>query len=168
MAASSTINRFLSLFLPTKQPPSPSSPTPLSLPPPPPPLPSHTLKSSHNLAPLLPQHLSSSELSSVICPSLAYSNTLFFRSPYNNVQAKREVFKARLVQHSTRTKSRLNAKAPSFILVCLVSFSGDPCLKTSAQKKQDVPTTKKEEDEDNSDLPEGDILYNSLFLYACI
>jgi len=31
--------------------------------------------------------------------------------------------------------------------------------KTVAQKKQDVPATKREEDKDNWDLPEGDSLY---------
>ncbi|KAG4395919.1 hypothetical protein GLYMA_19G071300v4 [Glycine max] len=61
---------------------------------------------------------SSSELSSVICPSMAYSNTLFFQSPYN-VQVvvaedeteekllgrfRREVTKAGVVQECRRRR----------------------------------------------------------------
>ncbi|RZC11469.1 30S ribosomal protein S21, chloroplastic isoform D [Glycine soja] len=118
MAASSTINNFLSFFLRTKPPPPPSPPQfnpttsqnqkPSS---------SQPLIAQYNPPPS-PSCASSSELSSVICPSMAYSNTLFFRSPYN-VQVvvaedeseekllgrfRREVIKAGIVQECRRRR----------------------------------------------------------------
>ncbi|KAJ1397037.1 Ribosomal protein S21 [Sesbania bispinosa] len=186
MAASSTFCNFLSFLIPTKTPP-PSTPPPpqLNLPPPPPtPFPAQTLKikSSHNSVPLVSQDVqppppSCDELSSVICPSLAYANTLFFRSAYN-VQVvvgedepeekllnrfRREVMRAGVIheckrrryfenkQDEKKRKSREAAKRSS-------RRRRPPLPNTLTQNKQGVPTTKKEEDEDNWDLPEEDLI----------
>ena len=135
MAASSTLCNFLTFFLPTKSAPPPKIPPPpnLNLPPSPAPFPSQTHKPSRHLAPLplVPQdhdHTSSSssssssllggDLSSVVCPSLAFANTLFFKSAYN-VQVvvdenepeerllnrfRREVMKAGIIQDCRRRR----------------------------------------------------------------
>lgn len=121
--STSSLPNFLSFLLPTKQPSPPPSPPQLNLPSSSP-LPSHTLKMmkpSHNSAsPTTPRRdgPSCDELSSVVCPSLAYSNTLFFRSAYN-VQVvvgeeegeerllnrfRREVMKAGVIQECKRRR----------------------------------------------------------------
>ncbi|XP_020204838.1 30S ribosomal protein S21, chloroplastic [Cajanus cajan] len=174
MAASSTINNFLSFFLPTK-PPQPSPPPPLPLQLNPAAAASQRQKPSQ---PLVAQYdpSASAELSSVICPSLAYANTLFFRSPYN-VQVvvaedepeerllnrfRREVLKAGVIQECRRRRyfeNKQEEKKRKTREAAKRNRRRRPMLKTLAQKKQDVPATKREEDEDNWDLPEGDTLY---------
>ncbi|KAL0461775.1 UNVERIFIED_CONTAM: 30S ribosomal protein S21, chloroplastic [Sesamum latifolium] len=120
---------------------------------------------------------SPSEIMSVVCPSLAYANTLFFRSAYN-VQVivddnepeekllgrfRREVMRAGVIQECKRRrffenkheekkrKSREAAKRnrrrrPQ-------SQMGGPQEASSDYKK------KGEEDEDNWDLPQGELPY---------
>ncbi|KHN47278.1 30S ribosomal protein S21, chloroplastic [Glycine soja] len=177
MAASSTINNFFSFFLPTKPPP-PSPPQfnpttsqnqkPSS---------SQPLIAQYNPPPPSPSSCSSSsELSSVICPSMAYSNTLFFQSPYN-VQVvvaedeseekllgrfRREVIKAGIVQECRRRRyfeNKHEEKKRKSREAARCNRKRLPMSKTVGQKKQDVPATKREDDEDNWDLPEGDTLY---------
>ncbi|TKY46393.1 30S ribosomal protein S21 [Spatholobus suberectus] len=175
MAASSTINNFLSFFLPTKAP-QPHPPPPLQFNPGTP-LPSQTHKPSQPLIAVYDpsSSSSSSELSSVICPSLAYSNTLFFRSPYN-VQVvvgedepeerllnrfRREVLKAGVIQECRRRRyfeNKQEEKKRKSREAAKRNRRRRPMPNTVAQKKQDVPATKREEDEDNWDLPEGDTL----------
>ncbi|MQK21533.1 30S ribosomal protein S21 [Escherichia coli] len=113
-----------------------------------------------------------------MCPSLAYANTLFFKSAYN-VQVvvgddepeerllnrfRREVMKAGVIQECKRRryyenkqdekkrKSREAAKRNS-------RSRRRPQLRTPPPNKEDVLKTKKKEDEDNWDLPEGDTVY---------
>ncbi|KAK7364893.1 hypothetical protein VNO80_13639 [Phaseolus coccineus] len=172
MAASSTINNFLSFFLPTKPPP-PSTPPPLQF------NPTTSSPTNKPSQPLIAQYdpsSSSSELSSVICPSMAYSNTLFFQSPYN-VQVvvaedepeerllnrfRREVLKAGVIQECRRRRyfeNKQEEKKRKSREAAKRNRKRRPMSKTVAQKKQDVPATKREEDKDNWDLPEGDSLY---------
>ena len=126
MAASSTINNFLSFFLPTKPPPPSTPAPPLQFNPttsspthkPSQPLIAQYDPSSSSSPSPSPSSCSSSELSSVICPSMAYTNTLFFQSPYN-VQVvvaedepeerllnrfRREVLKAGVIQECRRRR----------------------------------------------------------------
>lgn len=117
MAASSTsLNNFLSFIFPSKPPPPPPPKIP------PPQLTLHqTQKPREGLVPLVAQeglHSSSSSLASVICPSLAYANTLYFNSAYN-VQVivddneseerllnrfRREVMRAGVIQECKRRR----------------------------------------------------------------
>ncbi|PWA67487.1 Ribosomal protein S21 [Artemisia annua] len=115
--ASSPLLNFLSIFTPFKPKPS--------IPPPPP---SHvslskdssTHKEKDTFTPLTATSSSSSneQLMSVVCPSLAYANTLYFRSAYN-VQVivednepeekllgrfRREVMKAGVIQECKRRR----------------------------------------------------------------
>lgn len=118
----SALSSFLSFLLPSKPPP-PQQPLPpgLSLSASPSPNPSQAIrKSRRESAPPVPQGQEppTSELSSVMCPSLAYANTLFFRSGYN-VQVivadnepeerllnrfRREVMKAGVIQECKRRR----------------------------------------------------------------
>ncbi|XVF16213.1 hypothetical protein REPUB_Repub10bG0012400 [Reevesia pubescens] len=82
MATSFSLSNFLSFFLPSYPPPPPPKAPPvnnLSL--------SSSLKPKNNILSVSAEEdqssSSSTELSSVICPSLAYANTLFFKSAYN-------------------------------------------------------------------------------------
>ncbi|XP_047170211.1 30S ribosomal protein S21, chloroplastic [Vigna umbellata] len=180
MAASSTINNFLSFFLPTKPPP-PSTPPPIQF------NPTTSSPSQKPSQPLIAQYdpssssssstssSSCSELSSVICPSMAYTNTLFFQSPYN-VQVvvaqdepeerllnrfRREVLKAGVIQECRRRRyfeNKQEEKKRKSREAAKRNRKRRPMSKTDAQKKQDVPATKRE-DEDNWDLPDGDTLY---------
>ncbi|GJV51456.1 30S ribosomal protein S21, chloroplastic-like protein [Tanacetum coccineum] len=114
MASSSPLLNFLSIFT------TPFKPSPPSIPPPPP---SHiSLSKDSTFTPLTATSSSSSsssnELMSVVCPSLAYANTLYFRSAYN-VQVivedsepeekllgrfRREVMKAGVIQECKRRR----------------------------------------------------------------
>ncbi|XP_061346325.1 small ribosomal subunit protein bS21c-like [Gastrolobium bilobum] len=182
MATSSTICNFLSFILPTKPPPSQQPPPPqLNLPSSSTPFPSQTHKFSHNLVPLVSQDdpsssSSSRDLSSVICPSLAYANTLFFRSAYN-VQVvvgdnepeekllnrfRREVFRAGVIQECKRRRyfeNKQDEKKRRTRDAAKRNKKRRPFSRTFTQNKEDVPITKKEEDIDNWDLPEGGTPY---------
>ncbi|KAF1877436.1 hypothetical protein Lal_00040151 [Lupinus albus] len=104
MAASSTFSNLLSLILPTKQSSIPSPP--------------HNLNFSLSSTPLQKISSFSHDFSSVMNPSLAYSNTLLFKSAYN-VQVvvgddepeerllnrfRREVMKAGVIQECKRRR----------------------------------------------------------------
>lgn len=124
--ATSSICNFLSFLIPSKTPPPKNQPPPQFIPP------SHSSTSlpaisSHSqprpnreelVVPLVSQSSSSAELTSVVCPSLAYANTLFFKSAYN-VQVivdenepeekllnrfRREVMRAGVIQECKRRR----------------------------------------------------------------
>lgn len=121
----------------------------------------------------------SRELSSVMNPSHAHANTLFFRSAYN-VQVvvdenepeerllnrfRREVMKAGVIQECKRRrffenkqeeKKRKNREAAK-----RKSRARRGSFRSQVQNKQDDAVTKKEEDDDNWDLPEVDAPYIS-------
>ncbi|XP_057996704.1 30S ribosomal protein S21, chloroplastic isoform X2 [Hevea brasiliensis] len=118
MAASLSLSNFLSFLLPSNPPPKTSPQLSFSSPP------TQLLsrKSNDKLIPLVGQQSHSgslsADLSSVICPSLAYANTLFFKSAYN-VQVivdenepeerllnrfRREVLRAGVIQECKRRR----------------------------------------------------------------
>ncbi|KAK3036453.1 hypothetical protein RJ639_030052 [Escallonia herrerae] len=180
--ASSSIANFLSLFIPSK-PPQPKAPSPiLSL--------SSDPKQKEGFTPLVtsrddnlqyPVSTPSSSLSSyscpadvtsVVCPSLAYANTLFFRSGYN-VQVivddnepeekllgrfRREVMRAGVIQECKRRRffenkqdkeKRKTREAAKRNRRRRTPFRGAP------QDKVEGTKSKKEDDDDNWELPEG-------------
>ncbi|KAJ9135485.1 hypothetical protein P3X46_032665 [Hevea brasiliensis] len=177
MAASLSLSNFLSFLLPSNPPPKTSPQLSFSSPP------TQLLsrKSNDKLIPLVGQQSHSgslsADLSSVICPSLAYANTLFFKSAYN-VQVivdenepeerllnrfRREVLRAGVIQECKRRrffenkqdekkrKSREAAKRNK-----KRRFQSRP----TTQNKLETSTSKKEEDdEDNWDMPEGGLPY---------
>ncbi|KAJ7970670.1 30S ribosomal protein S21 [Quillaja saponaria] len=181
MAASSFLCNFLSFLLPTKPPPTKNPPPQLSA----------TSSTQHQtrkfgdrLVPLVaqegqPSSTSSSlstELSSVIFPSLAYANTLFFKSAYN-VQVivddneheerllnrfRREVMRAGVIQECKRRKffeNKQDEKKRKTREAAKRNRRRRPFQpRFSPQDKQD-PMANKKEEEDNWDLPEGDIPY---------
>ncbi|KAL2505381.1 Ribosomal protein S21 family protein [Abeliophyllum distichum] len=186
MATSSIANLF-SFFTPSKQPPPQPLLTPAITPP------SHlsttttTTSKKEGRAPLVLSNendsnslLSSScysDVISAVCPSLAYANTLLFRSAYN-VQVfvddnepeekllnrfRREVMKAGVIQECKRRrffentqdekkrKSREAAKRNR-------SRRFQP--RSNTQDRLEISKNKKEDGEkDNWELPEGDIPY---------
>ncbi|KAL6994473.1 hypothetical protein U1Q18_012576 [Sarracenia purpurea var. burkii] len=186
--ASSSLFNFLSFFTQSK-PPQPAPPKlppshlPLysdstsSSPPPPsrnrdrsPPLVASNEGYDHPLSP-------PSDIVSVVCPSLAFANTLFFRSAYN-VQVivddnepeekllnrfRREVMKAGVIQECKRRrffenkqdeKKRRSRDAAKRNRRRRGQWGG------SSQDKQEASKDKKVEgDEDNWELPEGGLPY---------
>ncbi|KAJ7974792.1 30S ribosomal protein S21 [Quillaja saponaria] len=201
MASSSSLYNFLSFLLPTKPPPPPkTSPPQLSLT-----SSSSTQAQTHKfgdgLVPLVAQegHLSSTstlsaELSSVICPSLAHANTLFFKSAYN-VQVivddnepeerlvnrfRREVMRAGVIQECKRRRffeNKQEEKKRRTRDAAKRNRRRRPYQpRFSQQNNQDAPSNKKEDDDDNWDLPEGDpiskacqeIKYKALLLCAIV
>ncbi|KAL9457953.1 hypothetical protein AB3S75_006908 [Citrus x aurantiifolia] len=180
-----SLSNFFSFILPSNAPPKNS--TPLAQP-------NHLSVSSQQkpknalfskVAPAQPQEShdssssssSSTELASVICPSLAYANTLFFKSAYN-VQVvvdenepeerllnrfRREVMRAGVIQECKRRrffetkqdeKKRKTREAAKRNRRRRSQFRG------LVQNRQEAtPTKKDDDDEDNWELPEGDIPY---------
>ncbi|KAK1369768.1 PERQ amino acid-rich with GYF domain-containing protein 2-like [Heracleum sosnowskyi] len=168
--ASSSLSNFLSLFMPSK--PSPSPP---KLPPP-----SHlSLDSSssskhkeQSFTPLISN--STNELMSVVCPSLLYSNTLFFRSAYN-VQVivddnepeekllgrfRREVMRAGIIQECKRRKYHENKQDEKKRKTREAAKRNRRRLRTPFRagppdRVDTAKSSKKEEDDDNWELPQG-------------
>ncbi|KAK9925502.1 hypothetical protein M0R45_033824 [Rubus argutus] len=175
MAASSSLCNFLSFLTPSK-PPSQTKTLPphLHL--------SQTQKPRDGFVPLVaqpgPSFSSSSELESVMCPSLAYANTLFFKSAYN-VQVivdeneseerllnrfRREVMRAGVIQEvkrrryfeNTQDEKKRRTRDAAKRNKRRAHLFRPPLM----QNRQEVPVQKKsDEDEDNWDLPQGDIPY---------
>ncbi|KAE8021339.1 hypothetical protein FH972_007237 [Carpinus fangiana] len=172
-ASSSTLSNFLSFIFPSKPPPPPKTPQPqLNL--------LQTQKPREGLVPLVAQegpHSSSSSLASVICPSLAYANTLYFNSAYN-VQVvvedneseerllnrfRREVMRAGVIQECKRRryfenkqdeKKRRTRDAAKRNKRRRPQFRGPP-----PTKPEESVSKKADDEEDNWDLPEGSIPY---------
>ncbi|KAL1833046.1 hypothetical protein DCAR_0103094 [Daucus carota subsp. sativus] len=168
--ASSSLSNFLSLFMPSKPSPSPPKlpPSHLSLS-----TDSSALKQKEPLTPLISNSCPSNELMSVVCPSLLYSNTLFFRSAYN-VQVivddnepeekllgrfRREVMRAGIIQECKRRKyhenkqdekKRKTREAAKRNRRRRTPFRAGPPERVDTAK-----SSKKEEDEDNWELPQG-------------
>ncbi|KAK3413011.1 hypothetical protein EUGRSUZ_I01653 [Eucalyptus grandis] len=177
----SSLPGFLSFLLPSKPPlPPPPPPPVLSLSTSPSPAPSQAIRKSHreSALPAPPgQEPPTSELSSVMCPSLAYANTLFFRSAYN-VQLivadnepeerllnrfRREVMKAGVIQECKRRRFFENAqdeKKRKSREAAKRNRKRRPFSRAASQNKDETATSKKSNDEgDNWDLPEEDIPY---------
>ncbi|XP_022843500.1 30S ribosomal protein S21, chloroplastic-like isoform X2 [Olea europaea var. sylvestris] len=179
MAASSTPNLF-SFFTPSKQRSAPPSHLSRSS--------SATAATKDRWAPLvyssteLQQNLlslsssCSSDVMSVVCPSLAYANTLFFRSAYN-VQVivddnepeekllgrfRREVMRAGVIQECKRRRffeNKQEEKKRKSREAAKRNRRRRPQSRNFTQDRQETPKNKKEEEDDNWDLPEGDLPY---------
>ncbi|XP_010556278.1 PREDICTED: uncharacterized protein LOC104825617 [Tarenaya hassleriana] len=119
----------------------------------------------------------SSELASVICPSLAYANTLFFSSGYN-VQVlvdenepeerllnrfRREVMRAGVVQECKRRRyfeNKQDEKKRRTREAAKRNRKRRPLSRFSQQNKEEATKSKKEDgEEDNWDMPDGDTPY---------
>ncbi|KAH1091823.1 hypothetical protein J1N35_019080 [Gossypium stocksii] len=179
MATWLSLSNFLSSFLPSIPPP-----------PPPPPPPKAPLLNNLSLSSQKPKSIllslsaqedqspsSSTELSSVICPSLAYSNTLFFKSAYN-VQVivddnepeekllnrfRREVMKAGVIQECKRRRyheNKQDEKKRKSREAAKRNRRRRPQARYSQLSKQEESSKKKDEDdEDNWDMPDADFPY---------
>ncbi|KAF8021540.1 hypothetical protein BT93_G1860 [Corymbia citriodora subsp. variegata] len=183
IAASSLFTNVVSSVSPPKStpPPSSSSSTVTWLHLPSPPADAHRkwapLVADVGLSPW-PSPSPSSAAMSTACPSLAYANALFFKSPYN-VQItvddnepeerlvnrfRREVAKAGIIRECRRRqffetkqeyrkrKSREAAKR---------NRRRRPQARLAKEAKQEMPEKKKADDDedDNWDLPQGDLPY---------
>ncbi|XP_038900112.1 30S ribosomal protein S21, chloroplastic [Benincasa hispida] len=177
-----SLSSFFSFLLPSKPPPpKPHQPLIVSSPSPA----NHaaaaaqcqTLKSKDGSVSLKPQqgpnHSEplSAELASVICPSLAFANTMFFRSAYN-VQVlvddnepeerllnrfRREVMRAGVIQECKRRRffeNTQDVRKRKTREAAKRNRRRRPQARFTPQNKQDVPATKQEADDDNWDLPE--------------
>ncbi|KAL6997024.1 hypothetical protein U1Q18_007147 [Sarracenia purpurea var. burkii] len=177
--ASASISNFLSFFTPSKPPLLTKTP------------PLHLSSSSFSpptnrdgFVPLTGSNggghhplSSSSDLMSVVCPSLAYSYTLFFRSAYN-VQVivddnepeekllnrfRREVMRAGVIQECKRRRffeNKQEEKKRKTREAAKRNRRRRFQSRGSWQDKQDAPESKKGEDEeDNWELPEGKLPY---------
>ncbi|XP_073310174.1 small ribosomal subunit protein bS21c [Primulina huaijiensis] len=116
---------------------------------------------------------SSSDVTSVICPSLAYANTLFFRSAYN-VQVlvddnepeekllgrfRREVMKAGVIQECKRRRffeNKQDEKKRKTREAAKRNRRRRPQWKNDTQDREEASKIKKRDDDgDNWDIPEG-------------
>ncbi|KAF4367676.1 small ribosomal subunit protein bS21c [Cannabis sativa] len=177
MAASSPLSNFFSFLLPTKPPPQPKLP-PFQVPVTTSPTQSQKVRDGRVSLVAQESHSASSSLSSVICPSLAYSNTLFFKSAYN-VQVvvddneseerllnrfRREVMRAGVIQECKRRRYHENTqekkKRKNREAAKRNRKRRGPPPRFLERNKTEAPTNKRDaDDEDNWDLPAGDIPY---------
>ncbi|KAI6682751.1 hypothetical protein NL676_028664 [Syzygium grande] len=180
MTASSLFTDFLSSVLPSKStPPSPSpSCTVTWLRLPSQPTDAHHPKWSPLVADVGPSPSPSSAAMSTACPSLAYANTLFFKSTYN-VQItvddneseerlvnrfSREVAKAGIIRECRRrrffetNKEYRKRKARD---AAKRNRRRRPQAKLAKKAKHEMPKKKRADDDedDNWDLPQGDLPY---------
>ncbi|KAI3457842.1 hypothetical protein Pfo_014505 [Paulownia fortunei] len=183
MATSSIANLF-SFFTPSKPPPRPPTPPPKFPPSYPSTATSPSSSSTHpGWAPIVLSNAAqsssscSSDVMPVVCPSLAYANTMFFRSAYN-VQVivndneaeekllgrfRREVMRAGVIQECKRRRyfeNKQDEKKRKSREAAKRNRRRRPQTRTGPQDRQETSKIKKgDEDEDNWDLPEGDIPY---------
>ncbi|KDP46290.1 hypothetical protein JCGZ_10130 [Jatropha curcas] len=119
----------------------------------------------------------SPELSSVIWPSVAYANTLFFKSAYN-VQViverddseerllnkfRREVMRAGIIQECRRRRyfeNKQDEKKRKTREAAKRNKKRRPMMRSQTENKQETSTSKKvDDDEDNWEMPEGELPY---------
>ncbi|KAL4379809.1 hypothetical protein GQ457_02G021060 [Hibiscus cannabinus] len=117
----------------------------------------------------------STELSSVICPSLANANTLFFKSAYN-IQVivddnepeerllnrfRREVMRAGVIQECKRRRffeNKQDEKKRKSREAAKRNRRRRPGTRFAPPNKAEVSTNKRDEDdEDNWDMPDGGV-----------
>ncbi|CAH8388424.1 unnamed protein product [Eruca vesicaria subsp. sativa] len=170
----SSISPFKPQTKPTPPPPSLTLPTPTL---------SNRQKNNLSIQELPPPSSTaslSSELASVICPSLAYSNTLFFSSSGYNVQVfvedneseerlvnrfRREVMRTGVIQECKRRRyfenkqdekkrrTRDAAKRNKKRRPFQARFTQEGREEAAAATK----SKKKDEEEDNWEMPDGDV-----------
>ncbi|PIA51417.1 hypothetical protein AQUCO_01100326v1 [Aquilegia coerulea] len=185
MATTSSFCNFLSFLLPTQQltqtkkSPNQLQLTPSSYSSDSVPILSSNRKNKDGLVPLMENDGSSSssgscskDLMSVVCPSLAYSNTLFFKSAYN-VQIlvgedepeevllrrfKREVFKAGVIQECKRRKFFENSQEERKRRIRDAAKRNKkrrPYRPIEPEPVENSKAKSNDDDQDNWDLPEG-------------
>ncbi|XP_021299108.1 30S ribosomal protein S21, chloroplastic [Herrania umbratica] len=175
MATSLSLSNFLSFLLPSNPPPPSPKAAPLNN------LSLSSQKPKNTLLSVSAQEdLSSSlstELSSVICPSLAYANTLFFKSAYN-VQVivddnepeerllnrfRREVMRAGVIQECKRRRffeNKQDEKKRKSREAAKRNRRRRPQARSSLPNKQEVSSKKRDDDdEDNWEMPDGVLPY---------
>ncbi|XVE67706.1 hypothetical protein DITRI_Ditri09bG0010000 [Diplodiscus trichospermus] len=175
MASSLSLSNFVSFLLPSSPPPPPPKAPPFSN------LSLFSQKPKNTRISVSAQEDQSSalstELSSVVCPSLAYANTLFFKSAYN-VQVivddnepeerllnrfRREVMKAGVIQECKRRRffeNKHDEKKRKTREAAKRNRRRRPQARYSQPNKQEVSSKKRDEDdEDNWDMPDGDLPY---------
>ncbi|XP_076921854.1 small ribosomal subunit protein bS21c-like [Bidens hawaiensis] len=168
--ASSALANFLSIFTPFKSPPPPPSKLP----------PSHlsvsTDSSSKHKDAFTPiatssSNSSSADLMSVVCPSLAYANTLYFRSAYN-VQVivednepeekllgrfRREVMKAGVIQECKRRRyfeNKQEEKKRKHREAAKRNRRRRGPFRNPNEDKTEAVNKKRDDDNDNWEMPE--------------
>ncbi|XP_039047195.1 30S ribosomal protein S21, chloroplastic-like [Hibiscus syriacus] len=171
MSTSLSLSNFFSFLLPsTPSPPKPSLINNLSL---------LSQKPKNGLVSFSAQEPQSSslstELSSVIFPSLANANTLFFKSAYN-IQVivddnepeerllnrfRREVMRAGVIQECKRRRffeNKQDEKKRKSREAAKRNRRRRPGFRFSPPNKQEISTKKRDEDDDdNWDMPDGDV-----------
>ncbi|CAI9272827.1 unnamed protein product [Lactuca saligna] len=169
--ASSALANFLSIFTPLKAPTQPSKapPSHLSL------SNDSSSKQKDAFAPLVASSSSSSsscsnDLMSVVCPSLAYANTLYFNSAYN-VQVivednepeekllgrfRREVMKAGVIQECKRRRyfeNKQEEKKRKTREAAKRNRRRRTPFRNPNDDKLESVNKKREDDDDNWDMP---------------
>ncbi|KAF8083653.1 hypothetical protein N665_0759s0004 [Sinapis alba] len=176
MASSFSLTSFISSISPFKSQTKPTPPPPSSLT-----LPTPTVSRKNDLATEEPPSTASlsSELASVICPSLAYSNTLFF-SPGYNVQVfvedneseerlvnrfRREVMRTGVIQECKRRRyfeNKQDEKKRRTRDAAKRNKKRRPQARFTQETREEsaaaaTKSKKKDEEEDNWEMPDGDV-----------
>ncbi|XVF08760.1 hypothetical protein REPUB_Repub07fG0030700 [Reevesia pubescens] len=117
------------------------------------------------------------DITAITCPSLAYANTMFFKSGCYNVQVvvaenepeekllarfRRAVFKAGVIQECKRRRFFETSQEKKKRKVKEASKRNRkrrPLPKVSLQAKEETPKKKDDDEDDNWELPEGDLPY---------
>ncbi|KAL1210121.1 Small ribosomal subunit protein bS21c [Cardamine amara subsp. amara] len=183
MAASSfSLTSFISFISPFKSQTKPTPPPNLTLPSP---TSSHRRRNDLAIESMTVEESSSnasslsSELASVICPSLAYSNTLFFSSGYN-VQVfvedneseerlvnrfRREVMRTGVIQECKRRRyfeNKQDEKKRRTRDAAKRNKKRRPQARFTQETREEAAAAatkskKKDEEEDNWDMPDGNV-----------
>ncbi|KAJ0230126.1 Ribosomal protein S21 family protein [Hirschfeldia incana] len=183
MASSFSLTSFISSISPFKSQTKPTPPPPPSLTLPTPPTVSHNRRKNDLAIEEPPSNSTaslSSELASVICPSLAYSNTLFFSSSGYNVQVfvedneseerlvnrfRREVMRTGIIQECKRRRyfeNKQDEKKRRTRDAAKRNKKRRPFAKFTQETREEAAAAatkskKKDEEEDNWEMPDGDV-----------
>ncbi|ESQ32764.1 hypothetical protein EUTSA_v10004988mg [Eutrema salsugineum] len=180
MAASFSLTSFISFISPFKSQTKATPPPNLTLPTP---TVSHRRRNDLAIESMAVEEPSStaslsSEISSVICPSLAYSNTLFFSSGYN-VQVfvedneseerlvnrfRREVMRTGVIQECKRRRyfeNKQDEKKRRTRDAAKRNKKRRPQARFTQETREEAAAAtkskKKDEEEDNWEMPDGDV-----------
>ncbi|KAF2596612.1 hypothetical protein F2Q68_00011655 [Brassica cretica] len=180
MASSFSLTSFISSISPFKPQTKPAPPPPSLV------LPTPTVshrRNKNDLAIEKPPSSTaslSSELASVICPSLAYANTLFFSSSGYNVQVfvedneseerlvnrfRREVMRTGVIQECKRRRyfeNKQDEKKRRTRDAAKRNKKRRPFAKFTQETREEAAAAatkskKKDEEEDNWEMPDGDV-----------
>ncbi|KAG2316304.1 hypothetical protein Bca52824_019426 [Brassica carinata] len=178
MAASFSLTSFISFISPFKSQTKPTPPPNLTLPTP---TVSHRRRNDLAIESMPVDEPSlSSELASVICPSLAYSNTLFFSSSGYNVQVfvedneseerlvnrfRREVMRTGVIQECKRRRyfeNKQDEKKRRTRDAAKRNKKRRPFARFTQETREEAAAAatkskKKDDEEDNWEMPDGDV-----------